>query len=868
MKAAKKICAVLLTLVMLTSACAVSMAEEVTSTGGDVSSVGGNSGSGGSGGTPNVSITLPYENDFSGETPLENWETDAGEAAKFAVTEDKKLAICVNGTSVPGSEDEQGNRLQGKAFLFHSGIYRWEVSADIEITEDLLTAENAVRSDLRSMFDSPESGFLMLGFKRGAKNDGDQDAQEVGAVETETEKFANVWRYWDYEKKAFVVSDEAVTAGVHTLKIKTVGRDVSYLVDGKDIGSTTIAEPGVLSGIGLHAYNFGSNADYTGYSVLWDNVSAQALPEETGSAAYVENSEGEKVWHFSVQEALDAAENGDTVTVLAGAHDEDLTLNAKAVTLKGEIKDDQAAEISTLTVNGDTDGLRLENLTFTGTKADEAGERQLSLVLEAESAIANTTISNCAFLEQTDSDETSVAISGKGVSGLTVDHCTFEGYTYAAQFGVADADILSKTVSVTGCTFKDIDGGIQFSDVDGVTVADNTFEESNGVWLERGTADIGCKNIKINDNIFRSVPPRGEGFAVKAVMDETAGYTGRVNLSDNFWGEDNAPEEMIIGYDSEYMDYYPYYLDEEFKTAITAEIRSVNLDQKSIEIYIGRNYTLEATVKPDEAAESTVVWSSSDEDVATVSQKGVVSGKSAGTATIRAESGGKYDTCKVTVVRRTSQNGGNGGNGGNNNNGGGIYIPDSNNNNTGSNTNTANGFSDVNTTDWFYDSVTKAVEKGLFSGVTENTFEPYARMTRAMLVTVLWRMDGSPAAGDAGFADVAPGEWYAAAVAWASGNGIVNGVTDELFAPEESVTREQIAAMAKRYADYKGLSLGAEQEEIAFTDGDQISDYAKDAVKTMQTAGIINGRGDGSFAPQGIATRAECAKILVMLSEK
>lgn len=150
------------------------------------------------------------------------------------------------------------------------------------------------------------------------------------------------------KKKPFVVSDEAVTAGVHTLKIKTVGRDVSYLVDGKDIGSTTIAEPAsfrelACTRIILEAMRIIRVIPYSGTT-----CSAQALPEETGSAAYVENSEGEKVWHFSVQEALDAAENGDTVTVLAGAHDEDLTLNAKAVTAKGEIKDDQAAEISTL----------------------------------------------------------------------------------------------------------------------------------------------------------------------------------------------------------------------------------------------------------------------------------------------------------------------------------------------------------------------------------------------------------------------------------------------------------------------------------------------------------------------------------------
>lgn len=895
MRAARRLCSVLVALMMLAATCGSALAKNSAEvgTGGqtgverpnNASTSGGvsgsnNSGSGGGGGSTSTVIPvslggIPFTNNFSDEDALADWETDYWDAAVFEVTEEGKLAIGVDGTgarSERASYTDKKYDLQGKIYPCGADSYRWEISADITITDELLASKTPVRSELATAaMEMEEDGRtqLMLGFKRGAKNDGDQDAQEVGAVETEEEKFANVWRYWDFKENAFVVSDTAVTAGVHTLKIRTVGRDISYLVDGKEIGKASLAELGIPQGVGLYAYNFGLDAAYEGYTVLWDNVSAEVLPEETGSAAYIENGEGEKVWHFSVQEALDAAKNGDTITVLAGAHDEELTLAGKAVTLKGEEKDGQTAEISTLTVNGDTDGLKLENLTFTGTKADAAGDKVSLNLTAVRGTSKNVTVTGCAFSASA-SGGTDVAVSGTGVSGLTVDHCTFEGYTYAVRLDAANADTISKTAAVTSCTFKNISGGLRFIDVDNAAVKECVFEKSNGICLEKKATDVGCKNVKINDNIFRSVPSRGEGFAVKAEEDEIAGYTGRVNLSDNFWGEGNAPKKMIIGYDSENMNYYPYYLDESFKTAVTAEIRSVNLDQKSIKIYVGKSYTLEATIKPDGASASTVTWSSSDEDVATVSQKGVVKGKKAGTATIQAEVDGKYDTCKVTVERRPASSAGdNSGSSGNNKNNGGSYIPNNNNNNNSSDkTDTTGAFSDVKTNDWYYDSVSKAVKKGLFSGVTKNTFEPNARMTRAMLVTVLWRMDGSPAAGEAGFTDVASGEWYAAAVAWASANGIVNGVTDDQFAPQNPITREQIAAMANRFASYKGLSLNAEQEEIAFSDGGEISDYAKDAVKAMQKAGIINGRGDGSFAPQGIATRAECAKILTMLSEK
>ena len=138
-------------------------------------------------------------------------------------------------------------------------------------------------------------------------------------------------------------------------------------------------------------------------------------------------------------------------------------------------------------------------------------------------------------------------------------------------------------------------------------------------------------------------------------------------------------------------------------------------------------------------------------------------------------------------------------------------------------------------------------------------------MTRAMLVTVLWRMENSPVTAQSSFTDVTAGQWYAQAVSWAANNGIVTGVEEGIFAPDQAVTREQLATIVKRFADYKGTNLGETTAEVAFADSDLIADYAKESVQTMQKAGILSGREDGTFDPQGTATRAECAKILTML---
>ena len=173
-------------------------------------------------------------------------------------------------------------------------------------------------------------------------------------------------------------------------------------------------------------------------------------------------------------------------------------------------------------------------------------------------------------------------------------------------------------------------------------------------------------------------------------------------------------------------------------------------------------------------------------------------------------------------------------------------------------------FTDVKTGDWSYDSVRYVYEKGMMTGTAADKFSPNATVTRAMLVTILHRLEGAPAAAASSFTDVPAGQWYTDAVAWAAANGIVATT----FAPNDPVTREQFAAILYRYAVYKGMDAVTLAEELGrFTDRDACSAYAVPALEWAVHEGLINGMTDTTLAPKGSATRAQAAAILARFCE-
>ena len=348
---------------------------------------------------------------------------------------------------------------------------------------------------------------------------------------------------------------------------------------------------------------------------------------------------------------------------------------------------------------------------------------------------------------------------------------------------------------------------------------------------------------------------------------------------------------------------------------VTQPVTGVSLNKNTLELYTGKSETLIATVEPSDATNPAVNWSSDKPEVATV-EGGTVTAKAAGTATITATTvdGGFTTICTVTVrpdippanpnyritVEATQ---------------GGTVTADPTAAKAGATvtltpapdrgyqvgsvavtdrfgdpvavTEQADGtytfvmpngqvtvtvtfaeaplpFHDVTEGDWFYDAVRYAYETGLMDGVGDNLFAPNSQTTRAQLVTILYRLAGQPAvSGDLPFPDVESGTWYTDAVAWAAQNGIVNGVSDTEFAPGDDITREQLAAILYRYAAYQGYDVSQRADLSGFGDASSISGYAQEALSWAHAQDLVLGFEDGSLRPQGNANRAQIAAVLM-----
>lgn len=368
-------------------------------------------------------------------------------------------------------------------------------------------------------------------------------------------------------------------------------------------------------------------------------------------------------------------------------------------------------------------------------------------------------------------------------------------------------------------------------------------------------------------------------------------------------------------------------------TIVTEELKfgpatEIKLDRDTLNLYSNttpNTATLVATVTPENTTDA-VEWSSDNEDVATVTQNGVVTAHKDGTATITAKAGEETASCIVTVstyhytgkysyeisvaqpdngsvaVDKYATEGEtvtitatpNAGYmldtlsvtaGGKEleviDNGDGTYsftMPSSKVSITAAfaedpdwvdpeqpeepgTTTVADIFSDVVPGAWYTDAVQYAYDNGLMTGTSATTFEPNTTTTRGMIVSMLHRLEGSPAVGIADFSDVASGDWYADPVAWAASEGIVGGYGDGTFGPNDPITREQMASILYRYADYKGLDVSARASLDAYSDADSVSPWASDVMSWAVSEGIISGMTEDTLAPQGTATRAQVAAM-------
>lgn len=179
-----------------------------------------------------------------------------------------------------------------------------------------------------------------------------------------------------------------------------------------------------------------------------------------------------------------------------------------------------------------------------------------------------------------------------------------------------------------------------------------------------------------------------------------------------------------------------------------------------------------------------------------------------------------------------------------------------------------NPFTDVKESDWFYDAVLYALDKGLMQGTGAATFEPATDTSRGMIVTILHNLEGKPEAESAGFEDVADGAWYAAAVNWAKANGVVKGYSDSAFGPNDAITREQLAVILYQYAALKGFELAEGADLSAYADAESVHNWAAEGLAWANAEGLITGVKADTLAPLGKASRAQTATVFMRFCQR
>ena len=468
----------------------------------------------------------------------------------------------------------------------------------------------------------------------------------------------------------------------------------------------------------------------------------------------------------------------------------------------------------------------------------------------------------------------------------------------------ASYTINSTTISMSGyqyrCVVKSASGVSVISQAATLTVKQSVSPTSYSI--SAYVAPAGAGTVTVNGSGTSATVTANSEVALAATANDGYRFTG--------WMENDRQ----VSTDATYT--FKATGDRTLTAKFEKKVTGVTLNTETLELFTGGSATLTATVEPSDAANQNVTWASSDTSVATVDAAGKVTAVGAGTATITVTTvdGGKTAACTVTVrpdippanpnykitVEATQ---------------GGTVTADPTAAKAGTTvtltpvpdrgyqvgtvavtdrfgdavavTEQADGtytfvmpngqvtvtvtfeqaplpFPDVTEGDWFYDAVRYAYETGLMDGVGDNLFAPNSETTRAQLVTILYRLAGEPEpGGDSGFSDVAAGIWYTDAVAWAAENGIVNGVSDTEFAPGDDITREQLAVILYRYAAYQGYDVSQRADLSGFGDASSISGYAQEALSWAHAQGLVLGFEDGSLRPQGTASRAQIAAVLM-----
>lgn len=453
-----------------------------------------------------------------------------------------------------------------------------------------------------------------------------------------------------------------------------------------------------------------------------------------------------------------------------------------------------------------------------------------------------------------------VSASSTGNNKVTVNKCTFDGFKDSAIYSQpAGSQKTTSDIVVNGSTFDNcgmtmcsyapnttftdntVNGGGEISFAGAVenasrdntyTITGNTFQDAGKIWFY--SADLG--NVTFVKN---------KVLGTTSVSTEQAQDTTSLDVSENYWGGGAPGNEQlsgnnIVGNDEYYQQssmneedlntYVPPYTG---KYSYEINVAKADNGSVSADKYATEGDKVTITVTPDKAYKL-------DELSVTTGGKDVA---------LTDNGDGTYSfTMPSSKVQITA-----------------TFVEDE--NYEEPTPEPSMPFTDVSENDWFYGAVQYVYDNDMMNGVSANSFAPNSNLTRTMMAAVLYNLEDQPTQADSSFTDVVDGSWYADAVNWAAANNIVSGYGDGIFGPNDNITREQMASILYRYAEYKGYDVSAVGDLGQFNDADSVSEWANDVMSWAVGAGLINGMGDGSVAPQGTATRAQVATVLMNFCE-
>ena len=608
-------------------------------------------------------------------------------------------------------------------------------------------------------------------------------------------------------------SSDSSTAGKETIGVNNA--TVSGTID-NDYGlmgfvNSTITNAGVDA------------ASATGVTYVNTTVNGTEVNTTTEDEAMVNG-----VSFDTLEDAIAAADNGDVVTLLNN------------VTLDGSGKNNNEGILTidkNITLDGNDKTITAENVTVQ--EGTTNGPSMINIQNGANVTVKNLTIDGKEVGEgATDNTKHGLNVYGDETTVTVEDVTINNGNGYGIVINGAQAIINGLTTSGNGW------GGINVDSKSGaasLTINDADISEDNSVKIENGLSGTNIDPaITITGGTFKYITKGTEitdpNLTISGGTFATAEYDGALDIADYVAdGMEWDPATGEVVKESQNQGGNGGGGGGSSSSGYTVSVDS-SIDNGSISVSpsrASRGDTVTITVDPDEGYELDIliVKDANGNEIDVERQSDT-------RYTFIMPSGKVKIDATFTATAETPE------------------TPDQ-----------IGSFVDVTTADWFADAVQYMLDNGMMNGVTDTTFAPGSTTTRGMIVTILYRLEGEPDTAASSFTDVAANMYYADAVAWAQTNSIVTGITETTFAPDQAITREQMAAILYRYAQYKGYDVTANNDLSSYTDASQISAYATTAMQWANAEGLITGNTDTTINPTGNATRAEVATILMRFCE-